>query len=528
MYAGSGELSTLLAGTHNFEGVAKCSSTGRNPIGRSSRGSPRLAPTGGGVLVRHGTGVETRPQWFAEAVWAGEFDDGDFDQTDIVFGSGARLRDGRATFVSSASTVDRLQWLEVGDRRYVSNSLPCLLAVGGVKVVPHYLGYPDLFRTIIQGVDKYERIVPTQSGVLRLCYFRNLIWDSGEMRETDKPQVMRDFSTFEGYRGFLSTSLAAVTRNMRAPQRMQRFELISALSSGYDSTTAAVLGRECGMGPAFSFRTARGGEPDHGQAVADALGLELAFVERTAWRTEGAAEIPYLAASALGPDVLFSSAKQYLQDRVLLTGFHGDKVWGKDTVALGADIVRGDASGLSFTEHRLALGCIHLPVPFLGVRQIRDVHRLSHSDALKAWDVPGDYSRPVARRIVEDAGVPREAFGIRKKAATNLFRQGEARLTDESLRLYHAWLRVNRQHWTDAGLPPPDAPGGMYLAAAKRLYLLGRVRRALQRIMPAGVAQGMADAETRLQRRVTRRLNMIDHVFPWAVAAAGAQYADKA
>lgn len=482
---------------------------------------------GGGILLRHGPGVETRPDWFVEGVWDGDFNAGDFDLTDLVFGSGARLRDGRLTFVSSASTVDRLQWLEVGDRRYVSNSLPCLLAVGGVDVVSHHLGYPDLFRTIIQGVDRYERVVPTQTGTLRLCYYRNLVWDGGALREVDKPQVVRDFSTFKVYRAFLGASMSALATNMRAPQRVQRYELVSALSSGYDSTTAAVLGRECGMRQAFSFRTARGGELDHGQAVADALGLDLAFVDRTAWRADGAVEIPYLAASALGPDVLFSSARQHLQDRVLLTGFHGDKVWGKDTVALGPDIVRGDASGLSFTEHRLALGCIHLPVPFLGVRQIRDVHRLSHSDAMTPWDVPGDYSRPVGRRIVEEAGVPREAFGIRKKAATNLFRQGEARLTDASLRMYYDWLRSHRDEWVHAGLAPPAVPGSLYVAASKRLYLLGRIRRVLQAVVPVSIAQRMAEAETRLQRRVTRDLNVIDHVFPWAVAAAAARYTDE-
>lgn len=491
---------------------------------------PKLAwiaeidPGGRRVLVRHGLGVETRRHWFCEGVWDGEFHDGNFDATDVVFGSGGREHDGLVVFVSAASTVDRLQSLQVGERHYVSNSLPCLLAVGGVKVVAHHRGYPDLFRTIIQGIDRYERVIPTQSGELRLCYYRNLVWNGAALLEADKPTVVRDFTTFEGYRGFLAASLEAIARNMRSPERALRLELVGALSSGYDSTTAAVLGIGCGLRDAFSFRTARGGEEDHGEVVAKTLGLNLALVDRTAWRDDGAAEVPYLAASAFGPDVLFSSAKEHLRDRVLLTGFHGDKVWGKDTVALGPDIVRGDASGLSFTEHRLALGCIHLPVPFLGVRQIRDVHRLSHSDAMKPWDIPGDYSRPVARRIVEEAGVARNAFGIRKKAATNLFRQGEARLTDESLRLYYAWLRANRREWVSAGLPPPDVPGVGYMAAAKRLYLVGRMRRALQPVLPASVAQRITKAETGLQRSVTRRLNMIDHVFPWAVAAAAERY----
>ena len=61
------------------------------------------------VTVFHGPRVECTPEWFVEAVWAGNYQDGNFDQTDLIAGSGARIRAGRVTFVSSGSTVDRLQ-----------------------------------------------------------------------------------------------------------------------------------------------------------------------------------------------------------------------------------------------------------------------------------------------------------------------------------------------------------------------------------------------------------------------------------
>lgn len=80
------------------------------------------------MTIFHGQRVEITPEWFCEAVWAGPYEDGGFDQTDIIAGSGGRLRDGRAIFVSSGSTVDRLNSLEVADGAWVSNSLACLLA----------------------------------------------------------------------------------------------------------------------------------------------------------------------------------------------------------------------------------------------------------------------------------------------------------------------------------------------------------------------------------------------------------------
>ena len=92
------------------------------------------------VVVRHGGRVETRAEWFCEAVWDGPFEDGDFDRTDIVAGSGGRLRGGGVTFVPAGSTTDRLQSVALPPgtgalpgRTLVSNSLACLLAVSGVK-----------------------------------------------------------------------------------------------------------------------------------------------------------------------------------------------------------------------------------------------------------------------------------------------------------------------------------------------------------------------------------------------------------
>jgi hypothetical protein len=49
--------------------------------------------------------------------------------------------------------------------------------------------------------------------------------------------------------------------------------------------------------------------------------------------------------------------------------------------------------------------------------------------------VPGDYSRPICRRIVEGAGVPREAFGRTKLAASVL----DYVLSDSSRPDYAAW-----------------------------------------------------------------------------------------
>ena len=58
-----------------------------------------------------------------------------------------------------------------------------------------------------------------------------------------------------------------------------------------------------------------------------------------------------------------------------------------------------------------------------------------HSDEMKEWSVGGEYDRPIPRRIVEEAGIARESFGMKKMASshTNLLEKEflNARFWDE-------------------------------------------------------------------------------------------------
>lgn len=469
------------------------------------------------VRLRHGSQVEVREQWFCEAAWDGEFGSGEFHATDLFFGSGARvLGNGQLMFVSSGSTVDRLQHLHRGGAVYVSNSLVCLVACTESRLDLSFGSYPEFFRSITRGIDSYDRTLPLQSGSVVFTYFANLVWDGASLREVHKPDPARDFSTFDKYRQFLGTALAHIAKNMRDPRRRHRYEMVGALSSGYDSTTVTVLAREVGLQRVFSFINARGGREDHGTQTAKLLGLDIALIERTAWRQQPFAEIPYFAATGLGPDVIFSGASDLLRGQVLMTGFHGDKLWGKLTKALGRNIVRGDASGLSFTEHRLMLGALHMPIAFMGVRDIAQIHALSNSSELEAWDVADEYSRPICRRIVEEAGVPRDWFGRRKVAATSLFHKGESRLGAETEHAFHQWLRdANRLHAATA--PGPEPPPRALLTLRDHYHLVQSLVSRLRRLSGPGLSQKLAAASVAWEREINRRVNPVEMLFPFAV-----------
>jgi hypothetical protein len=479
--------------------------------------------TTGDVRGFIGGRVEVSADSFSEAVWAGSYAEGDFDKTDIVFGSGGRIRDGMFVFVSAASTVDRLYALDRNDNVWVSNSLPCLLANAGASLAVDCETYEGIFNSIIDGLHKYRKSVPTTAGPVRVVYFDNLAWDGYNLVSVPKPAESRDFDSYESYRAFLDSTMASLAANAGAIERKHPYTLLSTLSSGYDSSTVTTLALGAGCKEAIGFDRARGGADDSGRQTAECLGVRFHEVETSAWRATPYALVPFLATATSGASsVVFQGAEAQLAGRVVLTGFHGDKVWDKKTKHLGSDLVRGDTSGTDLTEFRLLAGFIHCPVPYWGALQIRDIHAISNSAELEPWDVPRRYSRPICRRIVEERGVPREAFGVRKAAAAQPTLRPWDFLTPESRRDYLAWLRARRWEWIRRGrMPPMPAADALLVRAARLGQKVERLRLKpwVRKLDPyASRLLGVFHIEILRPRRIHR------FVFHWAIERQKAKY----
>jgi hypothetical protein len=159
---------------------------------------------------------------------------------------------------------------------------------------------------------------------------------------------------------------------------------------------------------------------------------------------------------------------------VVFTGFHGDKVWDRKTHDLGPEIVRSDASGTDLTEYRLWVGFVNCAVPYLGVRQINDIHAISTSGELFPWDVERGYSRPICRRIIEERGVPRNLFGVQKKATAQFILRPNDFLTRQMRRDYYLWLRSQRQAWVNRGMRPPGLLTDLRTALRIRAGMVAR------------------------------------------------------
>lgn len=404
------------------------------------------------ILVWHGGQVETTGDWFCEAVWPDTFEKGNFDLTDLVAGSGGRFRDNSIIFVSAGNTVDRLLSLQTDEGLIVSNSLACLLAVSKADIDITYPNYYQDFTTIIHGLTGYKRTLATSLGDIQITIFGHVIWDGNQAIYNTRKITRRDFGNFIKYEYFLQENLNKIAQNMADPGRKRRYQFLATASSGYDSTAIAALAKRVGCSDALCIDKDRFGEAENGDQIADYLGLIPVCIERDAWRKLDGAEILFLAADGTAEAVPLASANYYLAGKVLLTGYHGDKIWAKEAKDLSENIIRGDSSGLSLTEYRLWAGFIHCPITFWGAQQIRDINRLSNAEEMRPWDIPGDYSRPIPRRIIETAGVPRAAFGISKKASA----VGSSEfLCSSSLTAYLAWLTKNRLQWLKHGRLPP-------------------------------------------------------------------------
>ena len=242
-----------------------------------------------------GPGVEISEDFFCEGVWTGPFERGDFDRTDMFFGSGVHVRPGGLVFVPSGSTVDRLQSLQQGKMLMVSNSLPCLLSVADDALDLGCRRYERIFISIKRGLRKCQTELPTTAGCVRLHYFDNFCWDGDGLKPVEKPFDRHDFSTYATYREFLDSSMLMLAENARALERRHPFALVSTLSAGYDSTTVSVLARQAGCDEVIGFDRSRGGEDDSGARIAELLRLRFHSFNTSAWRSVRGSVAQFLA-----------------------------------------------------------------------------------------------------------------------------------------------------------------------------------------------------------------------------------------
>jgi len=367
------------------------------------------------IEVLHGPMVETASDWIVEAVWAGDFAKGDFDQTDLVFGTGIRLRGDSVVFVTAGTVFDRLLYCTQAGTHYVCNSLPALLAVADLGLRDDYGRYPEDVRSIMRGLDERVRTIPTTGNPVSSVFFRNLRYDGRTFQEQAKPDTVPDFHSFRQYYAFLKQSAERLGENARDSGRRHQIHLLSTISRGYDSPATSVIARCAGCRNAVTITESsslwRGS--DSGAQIASILGMSCRQYPRTT-RSYPLEEAFWAAEGRAG--ILNWAQFDYPEPLCLFfTGCHGEKMWDRVDHDHPDPFVRRDPSSLGFCEFRLTRGVFQCVMPFWGVRHSQELRKITLSEQMRPWYMNRDHDKPIARRIVEQEGVPRRMFGLLNK-----------------------------------------------------------------------------------------------------------------
>ncbi len=357
---------------------------------------------------------------FFEGAWDGDFAARDFDRAENVFGSGGRLTPEGWVLVPPSHVMEGFYLAEdpAGRITAASNSLALLLAGTGARLAAEGEALAPALLTCLMGIDAPYGRLPTDRGAVLVAYFDNvLLGEAGPVRRPKpEPAPIADFAEL---RGRLASAVRRVADNAQDPRRPRRYVMLASVSSGFDSPCAAALAREAGCTEAATFINGRGGSNDDGTPVATALGMLVHRITRPASTHELAeAEAAFLANGTQGEDIVYWLWRDLLPGRMLVTGFFGD-FWraGSD---VNERMQKSDASGTGLGEFRLRTDYVSMMPPAIAFRRSRDFLRIAESAELAPYRQPGAYTNPIARRIAEEAGVPRAAFGQEKRAVSML------------------------------------------------------------------------------------------------------------
>ena len=376
------------------------------------------------VVIRHGDCVDTGEDFFFEGAWNGEFLQGAFPDATVCMGSGGKLSAGGIVFACPTHTLERLHLIRTNDTIFVSNSLAFLLVEAGDWCDIAYKSYIRDITSITKGIRHFTKTIPTQKGnAVHLYYYNNILVRPdlrvAQLAKRNPPS----FSCYRDVRMFMQDALCELNQNARAPSRKRGYEALTTISSGYDSAAASVLAKEIGCAQAVTYAKARptfADTDDSGKLIGEMMKLQIIECDRETYLTrDDFPEAEFLASGTGGADVILISMTNLLPGRMWVSGFAG-QFWDRNNSAT-SEIERRDVSGNSMAEFRLRVGFIHVPVPYFLAVNYPSVRVISNSSEMQSWWMQNNYDKPIARRLIEEAGVPHHLFGQQKKAITQSF-----------------------------------------------------------------------------------------------------------
>jgi hypothetical protein len=386
------------------------------------------------VTVTCGSAVESSPEFIVEGVWNGDFVQGDFGTTDCFFGSGLIARNGEILIIPSAATTDAVVYSESDAEFIVSNSLPLLLAVLDDTLRPEFFEYDRILDSVLNGIYRYERDLPTTKGTVHILVHWNGRIKNGMLNFYEKI-IPPHFPDYGSYVGYIRDNYRLISENARSADRSIAFRILTTQSRGYDSTAVNSIAAPFGIDHAYTVSESKGEnawatadkssqKSDDGSEICQILGIPYTRINRRSFENGFPDEHLFHAAVHNNEDAnILDIIKSVDAPSLLLTGVLGE-IWYTDPMGDGlenrdvdADLKRWDLGFHGLKEIQLHSGFVQIPLIYIGARRRPDIFRITGSDAMKPWSLPQMYNRPIPRRIAEEAGVPRTAFGQIKMAS---------------------------------------------------------------------------------------------------------------
>ncbi|MCR2045365.1 hypothetical protein NSA23_14775 [Anaerosalibacter massiliensis] len=406
------------------------------------------------IDVYCGPWVETLDDFFEEGAWDDEFEKANFDNSVFFMGSGAKLVNNSVIFSTPNHTLERLHVIREKNKIFISNSLAFVLEKSNKDLDIDYTGYEKDFATILKGINEYKSQIFLKDGQhLELYYYCNIVIDNQLKIKKEKKKQREDFIDFNDYYSSLKNCLKSLYKNLSSNKRKINYGVVTTISKGYDSIACAALGKEIGCNLAVTLNRPGKYEEDDGTDIAKILGYEKIlgkdaneYMNRTDF-----VEAEFLASGELGTGIVFSSFEKEFQQNMVLTGVNGDLFWGRINDYVNREIKYENESIASTTlyENRLRVGFVNVPIPFYGAFNWPSIHKISNSEEMKKWSVGDQYDKPIPRRIIEEKGVPRSAFGRKKSGAgfnyqfDNLNRI-RTRMSPSSFKSFYKFYKENK------------------------------------------------------------------------------------
>jgi len=301
------------------------------------------------------------------------------------------------------------------------------MARTGASPIPAYPYYHfNLLRISRQGLHCLDGHIPLAEGAMMKVHFAAIlaIDIQGKISYRSHDPGHRPES-FDDYHSNILTSIQATLKNALHKERQNPMASAAAISSGYDATACAALARDAGCQVTHTFYDSSRKDPhgDSGAKNARSLGMQCLEYDRWGYLESDQVVEAEFGFNASNSSVPMTAMETDLADKIYIAGSAGDTYWTDDILPFTENLTKAwtrGITGISQLEFRLRVGyCIIAPA-YISARHTEAMQKILTAQEMKQWSVGGDYDRPVPRRIAEEAGVPREQFGIKKDATSHV------------------------------------------------------------------------------------------------------------